>query len=187
MTTKVCTKCGEEKALDSFPPDKTRPQGRKATCRVCLRKRLSAWRRATSSPEQREKRRLISAQWREDNREKNLALQAAYRAENKEKYREWAKANYRKDIPRARARDVARRALKLKATVAWADPAKIREKYAEARALTVAFGEPFHVDHIIPLVSEHVCGLHWEDNLQVIPAIQNYAKKNKLLPQHVTF
>lgn len=37
---------------------------------------------------------------------------------------------------------------------------------------------PSEVDHIVPLTSDLGCGLHWEGNLQVIPAAANLAKKN---------
>jgi 5-methylcytosine-specific restriction endonuclease McrA len=38
------------------------------------------------------------------------------------------------------------------------------------------------VDHIVPLKSPLVCGLHVEHNLQVIPATQNRRKHNRVWP-----
>ena len=39
-----------------------------------------------------------------------------------------------------------------------------------------------HVDHIVPLQSALVCGLHCEANLEIIPGAANEAKKNYWWP-----
>lgn len=67
-----------------------------------------------------------------------------------------------------------KRAKKFKATPGWADLEKIKAIY-KARP------DGHHVDHIVPLNSPIVCGLHWEGNLQYLPAKENMSKKNKLL------
>jgi hypothetical protein len=40
-------------------------------------------------------------------------------------------------------------------------------------------GFGWHVDHIVPLISPVVCGLHWYRNIRVIPAKENMMKSNK--------
>lgn len=69
-------------------------------------------------------------------------------------------------------RQAAYRARKLNATPAWADHTKIKGIYA-------ACPEGYHVDHIVPLQGDTVCGLHVEYNLQIIPAVDNLKKSNK--------
>lgn len=76
------------------------------------------------------------------------------------------------------ARNALRKARKLKATPSWANLALIKEIYLNA--------EGDHVDHIIPLQGETVCGLHVENNLQYLSPKDNMAKGNKLLEEFTT-
>ena len=62
------------------------------------------------------------------------------------------------------------------AKVLWADTAKIEAIYEQARKLG------HHVDHIVPLNSELVCGLHVEHNLTILSPQDNIKKSNKFDP-----
>lgn len=75
-----------------------------------------------------------------------------------------------------------KRARRLRATPKWSDPAARMFFYKLARRLTKETGTAYHVDHIIPLKSNRVCGLHCEANLQVIPATENMQKHNSWWP-----
>lgn len=100
------------------------------------------------------------------------------------------KANLKKwsseNPDKCNAQTAKRRATKLNATPAWADPFLIREAYSLARLRTKVFGFKWHVDHIVPLQSKKVCGLHVENNLRVIPAINNRRKSNTSWPDMPT-
>lgn len=54
----------------------------------------------------------------------------------------------------------------------WANLAAIEKLYRECP-------KGCHVDHIIPLRGINVSGLHVEDNLQYLPALDNLKKSNK--------
>lgn len=89
---------------------------------------------------------------------------------------------YRKEmVGLINAKTARRRSLKLQATPKWLtqlDHDHIKMFY-EAAADQKRYGLTVHVDHIIPLQGEDVCGLHIAANLQLLPASENLRKSNK--------
>lgn len=77
-----------------------------------------------------------------------------------------------------------RKARKLQATPAWANEAEIESIYNEARRLTEETGVRYEVDHIVPLISPIVSGLHVPANLRPLPATFNRSKGNRHWPGH---
>ena len=75
-----------------------------------------------------------------------------------------------------------RYAAKLNASPAWANKEKVLEIYEQAALMTKQTGIQHDVDHIVPIVSNLVCGLHCESNLQVLKSTENYAKGNRYWP-----
>lgn len=112
-----------------------------------------------------------------DRIEKTRELRRAYKAANKH----IVKAEYEKNKPAYFERAARRRATKKQATPAWADIEAIREYYRAARAFR-KYGYDFHVDHIVPLKSPLVSGLHTEANLRLLPGAENLSKHNRFWP-----
>lgn len=182
MQTKVCTKCGEEKPLGEFSP-------RRAQCRACHRASSTAWKQRNVTrvaKYQKEKRAARSS----EEKQRSLDKMNKWAANNPDKVRAaqlrrgkrlgyaqqkaWKKAN-----PAAVAAiEARRRAARLRAMPAWADPAAIRAVYTQAQRLSEMTGVSYHVDHVIPLKGKNVCGLHWEGNLEILLGEKNVSKGN---------
>jgi len=77
-----------------------------------------------------------------------------------------------------------RYARKRHATPAWANFEAIRAFYRKAHRLTIETGVRHEVDHIVPLQSPFVCGLHVEYNLQILTSLENKKKRNYLHAAH---
>jgi len=89
-------------------------------------------------------------------------------------YRSQPHKEIEKGVRRKRAKDTA--------TPAWSNRNKVLEVYEQARKISELTGVQHHVDHVVPLTSKLVCGLHNEFNLRVIPATDNLKKHNRTWP-----
>ena len=152
-------------------------------------------------------RKEYAKQYCERNADKIRAYHAAYRSENKEKIAENRKLNaeeykkYAKEYRITNKQNVSdtkkkyaksnrgyinayvakRKTAKLKRTPKWltdVDLERINNEYRLAEIQSKLTGEPWHVDHIIPLQGKFVSGLHVPSNLRAIKGSENLAKYN---------
>jgi hypothetical protein len=65
-----------------------------------------------------------------------------------------------------------------KACPNWANKDAINTIYKTAKELTKSTGISYEVDHVIPVRHPLVCGLHVENNLQIILKDENREKSN---------
>lgn len=192
METKKCTWCGEEKQFSEFYPNKRVRDGRQAHCKRCHCEATAKW--VKSNPqkvaaakaryvERHPERRAASiAKWLKNNPEKRKAVAARWVRDNPEKQRDCAEAWRKSNMAKMAAVVARRRARQLQATPAWANEFFIEEAYELAKLRTEVTGFRWEVDHIVPLVSKKVCGLHTEQNLQVVPRKVNRSKNNRYWP-----
>jgi hypothetical protein len=119
--------------------------------------------------------------WYLQNREQVIQAASTRPAHVKREYRNaWKEKN----LLQIRADTKARRRKHRQATPPWLtrkQKSEIRQLYQIAITMSKTTGERYVVDHIIPLRSDEVCGLHVPWNLRVTTQEENLKKSNKVL------
>lgn len=206
MDSKVCNGCKEDKVLSDYYKKCDTYDGLTSRCKVCVSAaKKSAYPRLKEKAIARNR-----AWWEKNGEAYNARRRETYDSEagrascrryyqaNKEKVRAantaWDSANqetvrrvWREYAARNKANRYAiaakRRAISRNAYPKWdRDLTKFVSQEANelVRLRHEATGIDWHVDHILPLAGKEVCGLHVWNNLQVIPAVINLRKSNRL-------
>ena len=207
MAVKLCRGCGETKDHAEFYRATKEKDGLQYRCKMCCKVASARWDAAN-----KERRSAMNAAWHRENAARVKAKGAAWYAANKERHAEvmarWNIANkdHREAVDlrwrlankecvarnsrqwrlanrdRATAKVAAYKAKKKNASPSWANPAYVALFYRLAKEETLRTGRPVHVDHIVPLQSKIVSGLHNEFNLQLLFANENLSKSNRRWP-----
>lgn len=199
---KTCSKCKAALALSEFSPfGPSRPGKYKSHCKACACAWVAAKYAANPAMKHRaaelraarpgagaaatrkyrethphsERERVIKLAWTRANKEKLNATRRDKRAADPVRYRAVRVQHYRANRGKVLAEQVARKAAKLRATPAWADT-------QATAAFYVGAPNGVEVDHVVPLRSALVCGLHWRGNLQYLTPRENRAKGNRRWP-----
>lgn len=198
MSKKVCYKCKIELDLSEFHKCSSNKDGYQFICKTCKRK-LNQNRNEYYKEYYQNNKISISEKSKErylNNKEKILKKQKKYYLNNKGKHnqysilwalknkekvrtihREWSKKNYEK----IRLNTIYQRMNRKKRIPLWANLEKINQIYLRCKLVKEYTGINYKVDHIIPLCGKIVCGLHVENNLQIITEHENRVKGNKFL------
>jgi hypothetical protein len=177
LTQITCPGCKETKPVDEFYTCKARPNGYNVYCKPCALDRGRKY-KATEGAKQRKKEWYYSEEVTKSRKLwfQNYAGSEVIKRKNK--------AYQLKYPERIRARCALRRSNRRRATPVWFNAEKegIEFVYRVAKELSERVGYLFHVDHIVPLKSDLVCGLHTLANLQLLPSTKNLIKGNKFWP-----
>ena len=164
--TKICTVCSIDKLLALFSKKKGGKYGLNSQCKLCRSAADKIW--VNKNPE---KSKAIARTLHKANPGYNKAAMKLWRQTNLEKCNVYT-SKYR--------------ALKKQAALRWADTEfekfAIEEMYALANLRSKLLGITFHVDHIDPLNSPIVQGLHCVSNLQILESKLNMSKGNRSWP-----
>jgi hypothetical protein len=113
---------------------------------------------------------------------KCVACSAVYTETHRAEAHIWYLRDYKNNIEKYFARSAERRSAKLNATPPWFERAEVEGVYKSAITRSKSESIKYHVDHIVPLQSKFVCGLHCLANLQIIPGEDNISKGNRYWP-----
>jgi len=179
--------------------------------RIARKEKDSIWRSANRESlnalnrewyaKNKEKIAITHKLYRENNKERNQERHKIYSKENRVKIRDATRARYQenpekmlsikhewiaknKEYYRARSAEYesVKRCTVKQATPVCANKFFMREIYHLAQLRTKCLGIRHSVDHIVPLQSAIVCGLHIENNLRVIQSKANISKGNRFWP-----
>lgn len=207
--SKTCTKCKENKSLESFSKRKLSKDGKCSRCKSCMNSVNDSWYKKNKEKHNLaaairykanpEKYKIAASKWQRENPEKFRNYQTRWEQENskyrKEYFASWHQENSerrafqekfrRKQNPeKFRKWCAAYRARKLRATPSWfgeLDDLVMTEAYHLIGLREIATGFSWNVDHMFPLKGNIVCGLHVWNNVQVIPETVNKSKSNRMI------
>ena len=199
--TRKCTKCQQTHPLSMFNKHKQCRDGINTVCKPCLseyrkrhKERIQEYNKQYWNENAEKLKKDNNARYY-DNIDQRLEYGKNYynthsdersdysrrdRELNADKHKRW-RDQYRANNPgKVNANNARRRKNIKRATPKWASLKLIEEQYVLAASKTAELNVPYEVDHIVPINSDVVCGLHCEHNLRVIPKKDNMKKRNVL-------
>lgn len=160
---KQCSKCDEWKIrTEDFHKSNRSFDGRLAACKKCDRARNENW----INKNKEKFKKLVDDRYEKNKVQINQKTRERYA--NDQQYRK------QKIVDSSLREERTKRA-----TPPWVKREVLLPFYLEAQRKTDETRVVHHVDHIVPLKHELVCGLNVPANLQIISAEENLKKSNK--------
>jgi hypothetical protein len=153
----------------------------KGSCVECLKE---DWARDNEKRSQKPKSEASKAAGRRYYEKNKEAVKARANARPKDEINQYRKKHKENNPEYYKSLTSVRKRRHRNATPKWINTGQklaMRHLYLQAMELTKLTGERYVVDHIVPLISDEVCGLHVPWNLRVITQEENLRKSNKLL------
>lgn len=188
---KICTDCNETKSLEDFGPEKRGKYGRRAKCRICMRKRSQAY---ESKPEVAQRKKELRDQWYLDNPDYNRKYHEENRERTNEQNRNWRIANpeympnyLAKYLPEYNQRPERREANRMQALNRYRGLVGQLPKDCMAQLIKL-YGEAcmnpncdrddsiLTIDHVVPVSKG---GVNTMDNVQILCYTCNRRKGNR--------
>jgi hypothetical protein len=195
MTTKICSKCKEEKEVCKFYNNKDRFDGKRPECKVCSNKQSTLY-----NQKNKEKVNGIKQNYLDNNKEKVKKSKKDWFNKNPNYQNEWVINKYNNDplfrlinIMRARTRLFfkSKNFKKKNSTfkIIGCTPEFLKEHLEQQFTEGMSWGNQglygWHIDHKIPLSSsnteEEIYKLCHYTNLQPLWAEDNLKKSNKII------
>ena len=174
---KECFTCKVTLNLDQFHKRKSAKDGHRNKCKGCQKDYHRNY--YVDNLEKTLNRVKI---YKRNNKTKITNYRIIYNLLNKNTKRSYDKFYRLNNRHLKNSHNAKRRSAKLNAVPKWVNQAELDAitcLYTEAKRLEELHSEPYHVDHLIPLIHPLVCGLHCLSNLRVI-----VAKENLITPEN---
>lgn len=175
---KICSKCNGDKPESSFYKKKGYKNGLSSWCKSCEKEY-----HANRYKDNKEHITKRNADWVKNNPEKKAAIDRASQTKNIKNRKLQAAKSRKKNKGRVNSETAFRRASIIQATPKWMTvehKTDMKKLYLLSQKFEKLFGLKYHVDHIVPLNGEDVCGLHVPWNLQILESKLNLKKSNRL-------
>lgn len=174
---KMCSRCEEYKSEELFYKAKGYKDGICSWCKCCTKSY-----HAEKYVLKKDHITKVNSEWVKNNPEKKAEINRSSAKRNKIRRNEQSKSYRKVHKGRVNAENALRRANLKNASPPWLSKEHkedIKQLYKLAQKFEEIFGLKYHVDHIVPLNGENVCGLHVPWNLQLLESKMNLKKSNK--------